>query len=167
MAFIMNFIYFVSAHLKRPLEYYMSRYKKVRIICAKQRVGSIRARTLAMSAATAPVIIVLDSHCECFPGKNNYFIPVFLCYVIAHRHVYMCLSFVFIPRHTIVQRWTPYIMKTCLYNFDALKPKFCIPNWSLHGYTLSFLSLLENINCGYSLEPLCQGGSNEYPKSMF
>ena len=25
----------------------------------------------------------------------------------------------------------------------------------------------QNINCGYSLEPLRQGGSNEYPQSMF
>ena len=79
MAFIMTLFYFVSSHLKKPLEYYMSRYEKVRIIRAKQRVGSIRARTLAMSAATAPVITVLDSHCECFPGKMNYFIYVILC----------------------------------------------------------------------------------------
>ena len=25
----------------------------------------------------------------------------------------------------------------------------------------------QNIDCGYSLEPPCQGGSNEYPQSMF
>ena len=25
----------------------------------------------------------------------------------------------------------------------------------------------QNIDCGYSLEPPCRGGSNEYPKSMF
>ena len=25
----------------------------------------------------------------------------------------------------------------------------------------------ENIDCGYSLEPPCWGGSNEYPQSMF
>ena len=25
----------------------------------------------------------------------------------------------------------------------------------------------ENIDCGYSLEPPPQGGSNEYPQSMF
>ena len=25
----------------------------------------------------------------------------------------------------------------------------------------------QNIDCGYSLEPLRRGGSNEYPKSMF
>ena len=30
-----------------------------------------------------------------------------------------------------------------------------------------FISLLKNIDCGYSLEPPRQGGSNEYPQSMF
>ena len=25
----------------------------------------------------------------------------------------------------------------------------------------------QNIDCGYSLEPPCRGGSNEYPQSMF
>ena len=27
--------------------------------------------------------------------------------------------------------------------------------------------LLKNIDCGYSLEPLWRGSSNEYPQSMF
>ena len=27
--------------------------------------------------------------------------------------------------------------------------------------------LAQNIDCGYTLEPLCQGGSNKYPQSMF
>ena len=34
-------------------------------------------------------------------------------------------------------------------------------------YTLFFLFLLKNIDCGYSLEPPRRGGSNEYPQSMF
>ena len=25
----------------------------------------------------------------------------------------------------------------------------------------------QNIDCGYSLEPPCRGGSNEYPQSMY
>ena len=25
----------------------------------------------------------------------------------------------------------------------------------------------QNIDCGYSLEPPCRGGSNKYPQSMF
>ena len=58
-------------------------------------------------------------------------------------------------------------MKTCLYNFDPLKPHFYILNWGLQGYTLFFLFLLKNIDCGYSLKPPRRGGSNEYPQSMF
>ena len=34
-------------------------------------------------------------------------------------------------------------------------------------YTLFFLFLFKNIDCGYSLEPPRRGGSNEYPQSMF
>ena len=37
----------------------------------------------------------------------------------------------------------------------------------LQRYTLFFLFLLINIDCGYSIEPPRRGGSNEYPQSMF
>ena len=50
------------------------------------------------------------------------------------------------------------ITKTCLYYFDPLKPHFYIVKLE---YTLFFLLLLKNIDCGYSLELPCQGGSNE------
>ena len=30
-----------------------------------------------------------------------------------------------------------------------------------------FLIFAQNIECGYTLEPPCRGGSNEYPQSMF
>ena len=59
------------------------------------------------------------------------------------------------------------ITKTCLYNFDPLKPHFYIVKLGFTGYTLVFLFLLKNIDCGYSLEPPRRGGSNEYPQSMF
>ena len=39
--------------------------------------------------------------------------------------------------------------------------------WDLQGCTLFFLFLLKNIDCGYTLEPPRQGGSNKYPQSMF
>ena len=42
-----------------------------------------------------------------------------------------------------------FITKTCLYNFDPLKPHFHIVKL---GFTLFFLFLLKNIDCGYSLE---------------
>ena len=35
------------------------------------------------------------------------------------------------------------------------------------GVYLFFLFLLQNIDCGYSLEPPRRGGSNVYPQSMF
>ena len=58
------------------------------------------------------------------------------------------------------------IMKICLYNFDPLKPHFCIVN-RFTGVYIIFLILLRNIDCGYSLESLHWGGSNDYPQSMF
>ena len=60
-----------------------------------------------------------------------------------------------------------FITKTCLYNFDPLKPHFYIEKLGFTGCTLFFLFLLKNIDCGYSLELPCQGSSNEYPQSMF
>ena len=53
------------------------------------------------------------------------------------------------------------ITKTYLYNSDPLKPHFYIVNWGLQGYTLFFLFLLKNIDCGYTLEPPRKGGSND------
>ena len=48
-------------------------------------------------------------------------------------------------------------------DFDTFKPHFYI----VLGYTLFFLFLLKNIDCGYLLEPPRKGGSNEHPQSMF
>ena len=57
------------------------------------------------------------------------------------------------------------ITKTCLYNFDPLKPHFYIAKLGFTGVYIIFL--LKNIDCEYSLEPPRQGGSNEYPQYMF
>ena len=46
-----------------------------------------------------------------------------------------------------------YITKPCLYNLTLLNPTFILLNWGLQRYTLFFLFLLKNIDCGYSLEP--------------
>ena len=64
-------------------------------------------------------------------------------------------------------RYSNFITKTCLYNFDPWNPTFIYDNRGLQGYTLLFLFLFKNIDCWYSLEPLCRGGSNEYPQSIF
>ena len=58
------------------------------------------------------------------------------------------------------------ITKTYLYNFDPLKPHFYIVKLGFTGVYISFFISSQNIDCGYSLEPPRQGGSNEYPQSM-
>ena len=48
------------------------------------------------------------------------------------------------------------------------KPHFYIIKLGFTGIFIIFLILLKkNRDCGYSLEPPLQGGSNEYPQSMF
>ena len=59
------------------------------------------------------------------------------------------------------------ITKTCLYNFDPLKPHFYIVKMGFTGVYIIFIISAQNIDCGYSLEPPRRGGSNEYPQSMF
>ena len=58
------------------------------------------------------------------------------------------------------------ITKTCLYNFDPLKPHFYIVKLGFTGVNIMFLISAQNINCMYSLEPPRRGGSNEYPQSV-
>ena len=60
-----------------------------------------------------------------------------------------------------------HITKTCLYNFDPLKPHFYIVKLGFAGVLVIFLISAQNIDCGYSLEPPRRGGSNEYAQSMF
>ena len=50
------------------------------------------------------------------------------------------------------------IRKTCLCNEYPLKPHFYIVKLGYAGVYLSFLFLLQNINCGYSLERPCRVG---------
>ena len=59
------------------------------------------------------------------------------------------------------------ITKTCLYNFDPIKPHFYIAKLGFTGVYIIFLIFAQNTDCGYSLEPPRRGGSNEYPQSMF
>ena len=60
-----------------------------------------------------------------------------------------------------------FIGKICPCNEYPLKPHFYIVKLGHAGVYLFFLFLLQNINCGYSLELPCRGGSKEYPQSMF
>ena len=54
------------------------------------------------------------------------------------------------------------ITKTCLYNFDPIRPHFYIVKLGLTGMYIIFLISTQNIDCGYSLEPpLCFGQKYE------
>ena len=52
-------------------------------------------------------------------------------------------------------------------NMSVFEPHFYIAKLGYAGVYLFFLFLLQNIECGYSLEPPRRGGSNVYPQSMF
>ena len=71
------------------------------------------------------------------------------------------------PNTTTCKNDQQTITKTHLYNFDPLKTHFCIVKLGFTWVYIIFLILLKNIDCGYSLEPPRQGGSNKYPQSMF
>ena len=60
-----------------------------------------------------------------------------------------------------------YITKIRLYNFDPLKPHFYIVKLEFTGVYIIIVIFAQNIECGYSLEPPCRGGSNEYTHFMF
>ncbi|GFO06547.1 polypeptide n-acetylgalactosaminyltransferase [Plakobranchus ocellatus] len=55
------------ADLKQPLEKYFNDFPKVHIVRATKRQGLTRARLLGYFVSTAPVLVFLDSHIECFP----------------------------------------------------------------------------------------------------
>ena len=59
------------------------------------------------------------------------------------------------------------IRKTCPCNVYTLEPHFYTTKMGYAGVYLFFLVLLQNIDCGYSLEPPRRGGSNVYPQFMF
>ena len=54
-----------------------------------------------------------------------------------------------------------------VYIILTLKPHFYIIKLGFTGVFIIFLISAQNIDCRYSLEPPRQGGSNEYPQSMF
>ena len=67
----------------------------------------------------------------------------------------------------VLDSWAISIRKTYPCNVYPLEPHFYIAKLGYAGVYLFFLFLLQNIDCGYSLEPPRRGGSNVYPQSMF
>lgn len=73
-------------HLKAPLEEYMVRLPKVRILRTKKREGLIRTRLLGAAAAKGQVITFLDSHCE----ANVNWLPPLLDRIADNRKTIVC-----------------------------------------------------------------------------
>ena len=63
--------------------------------------------------------------------------------------------------------WFFIITKTCPCNKQKFFLALKIENFQLIFFLYIFLIFAQNIDCGYTLEPPRQGGSNEYPQSMF
>ena len=98
-------------------------------------------------------------HKRCCRGQpNNLLITSRMCIQLSHQG----------RRHFCGEiRKISVITKTHLYNTDPLKPHFYIVKLGFTGVYIIFLISAQNIDCGYSLELPPQGGSNEYPQSMF
>ena len=59
------------------------------------------------------------------------------------------------------------ITKTYLYNFDPLKPHFYIVKLGFTGVGIIFLISAQKHRLWVLIRAPCQGGSKEYPQSMF
>ena len=59
------------------------------------------------------------------------------------------------------------ITKTCLYNFDPLKPHFYIVKLGFTGVYIIFLISAQKHKLWVLVRPPRRGGSNDYPQSMF
>ena len=68
---------------------------------------------------------------------------------------------------TTMTRPSVIITKTCPCVVYPLEPHFYIEKLGFEGVYLFFLFLIQNIHCGYSLEPPRRGSSNVYPQCMF
>lgn len=59
----------LSAHLKKQLDDYVRKTPKITLLRATTREGIIRARLIPLKYVKTPVVLYLDSHCECAQGK--------------------------------------------------------------------------------------------------
>ena len=76
------------------------------------------------------------------------------------RDTYCVFLFAFLHSKSSI-----FITKTRLFKYIE---NFTSKNWKFSDKNSDiFYTSAQNIDCGYSLEPPRQGGSNEYPQSMF
>nr|CAD7440047.1 unnamed protein product [Timema bartmani] len=57
-----------TAHSRVLLTDYMGRYPKIKVLHTARRLGTVRARLLASRRAIAPILIFLNTPCECTEG---------------------------------------------------------------------------------------------------
>ena len=62
---------------------------------------------------------------------------------------FLNICFIYKKKQHIVADEEYFITETYLYNFEPFKPNFYIVKLGFTGYTLFFLFLLKNIDCGY------------------
>ena len=105
-------------------------------------------------ALISRVMFLVVWHCDYLVKKEKLVALLFFGLLKGVMSIIVCLNF--------------HIMKTCLYNFDPLKTSLLYSKTGVYrGIHYFFLFLLKIIDCAYSLEPPCRGGSNEYPQSIF
>ena len=59
----------IKAHLGKPLEDYLGKLPRVKLVRSQSRGGLIKARLEGASHARGEVLIFLDSHCEASEGN--------------------------------------------------------------------------------------------------
>ena len=102
------------------------------------------------------------------PPRHFLLISYFLYVQIIYCIFLKFSSFIFVTYYPVTFFCDIYpIRKTCPCNEYTLEPHFYIAKLGYGGVYLFFLFLLQNIDCGYSLEPPRRGGSNVYPQYMF